>query len=230
LLGIRHRKAHPISFIMKGRANLIREFIAKVDWVTPENISFLLYGENNANLRNDADFVLGRMTTAKKLEKRLKMLGNDYEKIYALADNPKHAKGNRNLKHDVKLRNVLAVMKPEKCQCNKIGADADIEINGDKFFLEFDNGHEDEAFLRNKLLTHYGGEGKFRVIFIMASRDGEKEQTRFDKLFKIVESSLKNKKGRVLGAMYSQYLIDRKLYNWRGECVINLVGGFMCSV
>lgn len=203
---------------MKGRANLIREFIGKTDWATAENVAYLIFGKCDPELKNDADWALTKLTKLKSSDKKLKLLPNEYQKIYALWDNPKHRKGDRNLNHDIKLRNVLAVLKPDQISIsNYEGADAVIETKGDKFFIELDNGNEDREFLENKIKSQYGGKGEYQVIFIMASREGEKEKTRLENLWKIIESSLKYKKGRVLGACYSQFLQDQKLNNWKGK-------------
>lgn len=69
----------------------------------------------------------------------------------------------------------MAIMNPPKYRFPKYGADAEIELGGDTFYLELDNSHEDEKALRRKVETHYAGEGGFRVIFVMATRPGERE-------------------------------------------------------
>jgi len=71
-----------------------------------------------------------------------------------------------------------------------------------------------------KKLERYSGEGTFRVVFFMRNQNNaDLDRTRLNKLFEIVKRVMYKKPNRVLGACYSDFLRDGKIFNLKGEVV-----------
>lgn len=224
--GLTPFEPRPISQFMLNR-KLIRAFINSVNWATARNIDILLNGKvtNSQTLRVE----LGDMVNdIKNPDLKLKCLHNSIGRaVYAMHRYHKNyvAEGNHFI-HDCRLRDCLAKYVHNHgngylaLMHLKPPADATTErLDNTNLYFEMDNGYQNADALADKIRTHYSKDGAYQVIFFMADREGKPhlEKARLDKLFEIVIKTLPKKKGRVLGACYSQYLLDGKLYNWKDE-------------
>lgn len=202
---------------MKNERPLIREFLEKVEWATPENISYLLHGESSRELNIKTGSTLFQMAT-RKVNGAIKKLPNHKYAVYADPQSKKKDKGTHNLDHDIKLRNVLGkFLHGKSIDGLSLKPPADATLRN--IYFEMDNGHMNNGQLIEKIETHYKGKGQFRVIFIMADRYDKPhlEEERLKKLFEILEKVMHHKPNRILGACYTKFLSDGKLYNLRGE-------------
>lgn len=212
---------------------MIRTFIAKADWATTTNLSYLLSGK--CDRRNYAVVAaeLNSMCRIKRREIRLKKLNHEFYTPYALALSSRHSLNRQHAEHDIKLRDCLGKYF-HHCGHGlmdylslKTFADAMLTLNTGSLYFEFDNGHMTRSQLTEKIRNHYAGKGAFRVIFWMASaeyshykhsqRINSLEEKRLNMLFEIIKHNLKDKPNRILGAKYHQYLKDGKIYNYREE-------------
>jgi hypothetical protein len=210
----------PLFFMNR---NLARSFIRAVNWATVQNIDLLMNGKITKSMPLRVD--LGDMTEIVNPELALKRLRNLYgSAVYSMKDyNRQDIGASPKFFHDCYLRDCLAKFlhgKEFDFSNLLIKGSPDATITGkETLYFEFDNGHQDKKMLADKLQTHYLKDGSYRVIFFMGDREKKAhlEKARLDKLFEIVKTALPKKKGRILGACYSQYLIDGKIYNWKGE-------------
>lgn len=198
-----------------------KDYLEAVEWATPK--CFIILGAGKYTTRGTVPIrvdlcKMSQMGAIRKLSQRRR------EAVYASVNSKRYDVGCGNrFDHDVRLRECLAKyfhdhaidLKFLKLENDK-HADAYFNDGKTRLYFEFDNGNEDEAQLREKFQKYYKDEGKYRVIFFMASRYNQ-EQSRLDKLFNIVEGEMKGLTGRILGACYSQYLENGKVYNLRGE-------------
>jgi hypothetical protein len=218
---------------MKLSRSLIREFIAKAEWATASNITYLLSGKCR---RRDYAVVaaeLNSMCKTKRKELRLKKLHHDFHTCYALAESSKTAISRQHAEHDIRLRNSLGKYF-RTCGHGLIQyltlrtfADAKLTLNTQDLYFEFDSGHMGRKQLIEKINAHYKGRGAFRVIFWMGTaeyahwKDLERiknlERRRLNMLFDIVTRGLKDKPNRVLGAGYHDYLEIGRLYTCKGS-------------
>lgn len=203
----------------------IRQFIEAMDWITPDNASYLIDGTFSPQHYDKWQKKLEVMTKTKKSELALKKVVNDNSNVaYALRTNGLNRLTYFKYWHDRKLRNCIARLIYDHGNgwlgLSELHGFADFQTDTPfgKFYFEFDNNTMNDDKLIDKIKSHYSGEGKYRVIFFMGHRIPELEQKRLEKLFEIVKNTLPSKKGRILGACYSQYLKDGKFYDWRNEC------------
>lgn len=196
---------------------MFRRFCQLVNWATPENCSYLSFGHWDYVRENDADQICRQMLKNKDHQKRLKLLDNEIKRVYTNYLNPNHSKGLRNFPHDIKLRNCLALVirkYPDAViRVFEKGADADIHLNGTRYYFEFDNGTETTKKLVEKIKTHYQDDSL--VVFVMRSRMDELEDSRVSKLRTILEGF--PKRGRFFVGGYSEFTKDLKATNHRGE-------------
>ncbi len=134
--------------------------------------------------------------------------------------------GDHHFLHDSQLRDCLAkylhdrnLNGIEQLSVSWIRENPDAHLGN--IYFEFDNGHMNDDQLIEKIRKNYTGQVAFRVVFFMRHRydDIEGEKRRLDKLFEIVRSTLQKKPNRILGATYSGFLHDGKVFNLKGEVV-----------
>ncbi len=164
------------------------------------------------------------MTRTKRVLSLKKLYDYGGHAVYGSPCTKKKDIGSHHFLHDNRLRDCLAKFLNDRnlkgIEQLSIGR---TEINPDAYignlYFEFDNGHMDDDQLSDKIRNNYSGNGAFRVIFFMRHRydDPEGEIRRLDKLFEIIKKTLPSKKGRVIGACYSQYLKDGAIYNVKGD-------------
>lgn len=209
----------------KGYRKLIREFLKAVEWANHRNVSFLINGTATYRQSNWADTEMAEMVKAKRTQPadQIKKLLNERYNIYATISSDKKDKGNKDIEHDLKLRDVLAkflfdraYQGMDKLSVKRIQGNPDAHLGN--IYFELDNGHEEDKTLREKL-ERYAGPGAFQVIFIMAHRYGDKglESARLEKIQRLGNEVLRCKPNRILSATYHGYLEDGKLYNLRNE-------------
>ena len=204
---------------MKGLRNKIRRFIEAVEWAVPSNIAYLIDGTYSPKLYLKYWDEMDEMTKTKRVQRLYRVRSQDKKSAFTVNVNREDI-GTQHYVHDISLRNCLARFFFDR----GMGGIEDLHFRkpadatlGNLFF-EFDNGHMDEKQLRNKIGSYYGGKGSFRVIFFMAHRtEPALEYKRLEMLFDILKEVMYKKPNRVIGACYSQFLKDGKIYNLRGD-------------
>jgi hypothetical protein len=205
----------------KGFRRLIRAYLKGVEWCNPRNVSILIYGDPTQY--NWADTELIEMVNAKRVSPAdsVKRLTNIRHHIFATPSSKKKDKGDFNIEHDIKLRDVIAkhlfLNRWEglgTVSVQRIAGNPDAHIG--RLYFELDNGHEDDSQLSEKL-KRYSGKGAFQVAFIMAHRYGDRdlESKRLAKLFDLSKKILRHKPNRILGAAYSEYLENGRLSTFK---------------
>ncbi len=166
------------------------------------------------------------MMRTKKTPIRLERISHEYYSIYKLATDPKSHVNKQHAFHDIRLRDCLGKLFHNEDITNlKISNTGDAEAGG--VYFEMDNGHMNEDQLRDKIQRYYSGKGKFIVIFWMATAEyahwktkeniKRLEKNRLNMLFDILKETMREKPNRILGACYSQFLEDGKLYTMKGD-------------
>lgn len=224
-LALRHKTAslQLAFYYMKGKRNLIRQFVKSVDWVTPANIAYLLEGRYDSKIYQKYFKELEEMTITRHGALR-KIKNGDGMTGFTSSEVRNHIPTYL-YNHDVALRNCVARFLFDRghqgigiASVKRIKGNPDAHIGN--VYFEFDNGGEGTAELSKKI-NRYNGDGRFRVIFFMKNRDNaELDHTRLNKLFEIIKKVMKKKPNRILGACYTQYLQDGKVYNLRGESTL----------
>jgi hypothetical protein len=201
-----------------GKRNQIRQFIEAVQWATPSNISYLLEGRYDSSLYRKYEKELIEMTQTRYVTPLKKIENNDGRRAFTYMRTRKDI-GTQHFNHDTKLRNCIArFFYDNGMKKASFKGTADVTIGN--LFFEFDNGHMNNDQLEEKLRTHYLGKGSYRVVFFMSHRYNEDlEKERLVKLFEIVREVMYKKPNRILGTCYTQYLLDGKIYNLKGEKV-----------
>ena len=203
---------------------LIRQFIQCVDWVTPKNICFLVYGRFTTNDYRKINGLLHKMARTKRIPP-LKKLPCYLLTVFARHDTSKRNIGSFKFLHDSRLRDCLARYlydrQYEGLTDLRLGKYADAVC--EDVFFELDNGNEDRKQLYEKIKYNYSGKGKFRAVFWMTTdyythwktKENIKklEENRLKLLFEVVQKTTRHKPNRILAASYHQYLEDGKLYN-----------------
>lgn len=206
-----------------GIRDTIRQFLKGVEWCNASNIALLIRGTNESKAFNWADFELYEMAASKNPEKRVKILPNPDHHIFADIQSKKRDKGNHQLDHDLKLRDVLAKYLYlrnyegiEQLSVKRIKNNPDGHIGN--LYFELDSGHEDDAQLKEKL-ERYSGPGKYQVFFIMAHRYGSQalEASRAAKLMELGRAKLRHKPNRILVSSYSHFIAGGHPYNLKGD-------------
>ncbi|MFA5823211.1 MAG: hypothetical protein WC853_09065 [Thermodesulfovibrionales bacterium] len=205
----------------------IRKFIDAVEWATVRNIIVLANGRYTNHGAAVVRTELEKMTKTKSVLPLKKLYDYGGHAVYGSPCTKKKDIGSHHFLHDNRLRDCLAKFLSDR---NLKGVEqlsvSRIEINPDahlgNLYFEFDNGHMDDDQLADKIRNNYSGNGAFRVIFFMRHRydDAGGEDRRLDKLFEIVKNTLPSKKGRILGACYSEFLKDGKIHNCKWEEII----------
>ena len=203
----------------------IRKFIDAVEWSTVRNIIILANGRytshGSAVIRNE----LEKMTRTKRIPALRKLHDQGKHAVYGSPYTQKKDVGNHHFLHDNQLRDCLAkflydrnLQGIEQLSVRKIRGNPDAHLGN--IYFEFDNGHLNDDQLIAKIRNNYSGHGAFRVIFFMRHRydDPAGEQARLAKLFEIVKTTVPDKPNRILGATYTGFLENGKLFNlkWMG--------------
>ena len=194
-----------------------------VEWANPRSISILVHG--HAGKYHWADTELFEMVKTDRIQpdEKIKRLYNERHHIFATIGSKKRDKGNTNLEHDMKLRDVLAKFIYDRgwqgitgLSTRRIPGNPDAHLG--TIYFELDTGHEDDAELTRKLIG-YSGSGAFQVIFIMAHRFGVKEleEKRLEKILNLGNKVLGHKPNRILSATYHGFLANGQFYNLKGE-------------
>ena len=215
------RTCSPDTFLMnqKGYRAIIRQFLKGVEWAGPRSVSILIHG--HAGDYNWADTELAEMTATKRPPPIKRLISQHH--IFATPESRKKDKGEYCLDHDLKLRDVLArylfangYRGIDQVSVRHIPGNPDAHIGN--LYFELDNGHENDAQLREKL-ERWAGPGAFQVVFVMAHRYGDTglEDRRLTRLFELSSRILYHKPNRILGACYSQFLKDGVMRNVRGK-------------
>ena len=198
----------------------IHQFLYAVDWATANSLCLLGYGDTSKYQVTVAE--LYKMTKTKRVPP-LKHFKNDMGyAVFAQPDTKRKGIGDQRFIHDMRLRECLGRYLFDR---NLEGID-ELTIQEDekradarlgKIYFEFDNGRMADEQLEEKIRTRYSGRGNVQVIFWMASRYHEElEEKRLEKLFEICKKVLYDKPNRVIGATYSGFIRDGKLYNYKG--------------
>ena len=202
----------------KGYRAVIRQFLRGVEWASPRNISILIHG--HAGEANWAATELSEMASTRRIRPLRRLLGPRH--TFATPETAKKDKGEFNIEHDLKLRDVLAKFfyirkyaDLENLSVRHIPGNPDAHVGS--LFFELDNGHENDAQLAEKL-QRYTGPGAFQVIFVMAHRYGDPalEAKRLEKLLALGGSVLGRKPNRVIAGTYHGFLTDGSLANLKG--------------
>jgi cystathionine beta-lyase family protein involved in aluminum resistance len=118
--------------------------------------------------------------------------------------------------HDVCIRDVIGKFLHDRGrQIVSFEQPADASILHYRF--ELDNGHMNDSQLEKKLVEHYT-KTNVQVVFIMRHREAPQlEAKRLEKIFHISEKIFEDKPNKVLGACYSEFLDNGKIYNRKGK-------------
>lgn len=215
------RTCSPDTSFMKQASYraIIRRFLRGVEWASPRNVSILIHG--HAGEANWAATELAEMAATKRVPPIKRLISPRH--LYATPESAKKDKGEFNIEHDLKLRDVLArflcgtgYREIDRVSVRRNPWNADAHIGN--LYFELDNGHENDAQLTEKL-RRYAIPGTFQVIFIMAHRYGQKEleNCRLEKLFEIGNKIVGHKPNRILGATHHGFLDSGILKNLKGE-------------
>jgi hypothetical protein len=205
----------------KGYRAIIRKFLEGVEWAGPRSVSVLIHG--HAGKYNWADTELAEMTATKRPPPIKRLISQHH--IFATPESRKKDKGEFLLEHDMKLRDVLArhlyatgYRDIEQVSVRHVPGNPDAHIGN--LFFELDNGHENDAQLREKL-ERWAGPGAFQVVFVMAHRYGnpDLEESRLERIVNLGNEILRHKPNRILAAGLSAYLKSANLQNLRGDVV-----------
>lgn len=204
----------------------IRQFINAVEWVTPRNICYLVYGDFDTKKYRKVNALLHKMARTKRVPP-LKKLPCYLMSVFATHLSKKKNIGSFKFLHDSRLRDCLAryFYDRQYQDIEQLKLDNKADAVFGSIFFEFDNGNEDRKQLREKIREYYSGKGKFQVLFWMATdyythwktkENIEKlEENRLNLLFDVVQESLSHKPNRVLAASYHQYLKNGQIHNYK---------------
>ncbi len=143
--------------------------------------------------------------------------------VYGSPCTKKKDVGNHHFLHDNQLRDCLAkflhdrnLSGIEQLSVRWIRENPDAHM--ENLYFEFDNGHMDDNQLADKIRNNYSGHGAYRVVFFMRHRYDsiEGEKARLEKLFEIVRNISRKKPNRIVGATYSGFLQNGKIFNHKG--------------
>jgi len=200
------------------KRQIIRQFIDQMEWITPDNASYLIDGDFSPTLYRKWQKTLEVMTFTQNKDKALRKVKNTGGSVaYTLYRSKRNGLPYNNYWHDRRLRNCMA-----KFIHTNGNHDLDLNTYADtqagSLYFEFDSGSETTELI-DKIKRYYCGQGVCRAIFFMAHRDNIErlEKNRLDYLFDIVAKLLRHKPNRVLANTYTSYLKTGKLYNFRRE-------------
>jgi hypothetical protein len=200
--------------MITGKRKNIRWFIETVSWATPENVAYFLEGRSDEKLYRRYCSELFEMTQVKNRELRLKRIQNQNGN-HAFTFDAKLPTFTYN--HDVALRNVLGkyLHDREMYRADEVSFKQPADANIRHYRFELDNGHMTDEQLEEKISNHYR-KGDIQAVFIMRSLYNS-EDARLKKIFDISEKLFYDQPNRILGACYSKFLNNGKLYNRKGE-------------
>lgn len=210
----------PHSLMQKGYRDLIREFLRRVEWATPRNISILIHG--HARETNWAAKELSEMASTRRLQPLKRLISPHH--IFATPASKKRDKGERHLGHDMKLRDVLAKFlhmrnydNLEELSLKQIPGNPDAHI-GRSLLFELDRGYEDDSQLSAKLQS-YSGQGQFQVLYFMSHRysQDELEANRVEKIIALGRTIMPQKPNRVLVCGYTSFIANGPFFNLKGK-------------
>lgn len=215
----------PYVFMQISRIT-IRDFLDKVEWATAGNVCYFLTGRNEKKEMDIVKAELWKMTRTK-----INPLKRPANSLYAVFSYVRDYVGMFKIAHDVKLRNCLGKFFSDNPDLlGELSLEPPADARTKDLYFEMDNGHMDDAQLADKIRTHYSGHGAFRVVFFMATKEFQHWKTkqhlkqlelkRLYMLFEIIKRVLPEKPNRILGASYTQYLEDGKIYNYKGREVL----------
>ncbi len=225
--GFRHKKAASrYIYLMIVNRFLIRQFIRHVKWASVSNLCYLLTGRNERREHNILHVELNRMMKTKNPDIRLNRINHEYYSIYKLAREEKNNINRQHPLHEIRLRDCLGKYFHGK-DFEGLSVPNTYDAHYQNICFEFDNGNMSKDQLIDKIKRHYTGKGIFQVIFWMATAEyahwktkeniKRLENNRLIMLFDILKETMKEKPNRILGASYSQFLEDGKLFNMRRE-------------
>lgn len=203
----------------------IREFLDFVEWACPRHFVII---KNGAYTNKKTLPILVELARMARLGFVKRLNHKRSEAVYATTDCKRYDVGSGNkFDHDSNLRDCIARFLHDHLGYevrikNDKNADALVEKEGSCIYFEMDRGNEDEEQIKKKF-SNYSDKGNYRVIFFMATRySTDNEHKRLEKLFELIGKLMYKKPNRIIGACYSQYLRDGKIYNLRGEPVNDL--------
>jgi len=205
---------------MASKRGKIRWFINEVRWSTPRSVAYFMAGRcDRATLRAYSS-ELSEMQKVKDSSLRLKALRNqEGKRAYTLKAKylPTFM-----FNHDACLRDVLGKLLHDRGMAEvSFAKPSDASIH--HYRLELDNGHMDMKQLGEKIMKHYTRPEMHRcqIVFIMRHREfPHLEDRRLGMLFKLSKMTFKDKPNKVLGACYTKFLEDGKLFNRKGREIL----------
>jgi hypothetical protein len=201
---------------MPTKRDLIRWFIKEVHWATPRNVAYFVEGRCDDKIKSAYSSELSEMQRVKDRSLRLKRIKNqDDNHAYTLSAK---ALPTFLFNHDVCVRDVIGKFLHDRgMQEVSFNKPADASILHYRF--ELDNGHMNESQLESKLLKRYANTNG-QVVFIMRHREcPHLEVVRLQKVFDISEKLFRYKPNKVLGACYTEFLEDGRIYNRKGKAI-----------
>ena len=201
----------------------IRKFIDAVEWATTRNIIILANGSYTTSGAAVIRSELEKMTRTKRVMRLKKLHDQGNHAVYGSPCTKKKDVGNHHFLHDNQLRDCLAkflydrnLNDIEQLSVRWIRENPDAHL--ENIYFEFDNGHMNDDQLIEKIRKNYSSHGAYRVVFFMRHRydNTEGEKVRLEKLFEIARQTLRKKPNRILGATYSGFLQNGKVFNLNG--------------
>ena len=203
----------------------IRKFIDAVEWSTVRNIIILANGRYTSHGSAVIRSELEKMTRTKRVPPLRKLHDQGNHAVYGSSYTKKKDVGSHHFLHDTYLRDCLVkflydrnLKGIEELSTRRIRENPDAHLGN--IYFEFDSGHMNDDQLISKIQRNYSNDGAFRVIFFMKHRYNNPagEHARLAKLFELVKRTLPHKPNRILGATYTGYLTNGKIFNlkWTG--------------
>lgn len=186
-------------------------------WITIENVAYLLKGKHD--LRAVSPY-LDYLTKRKKDPLVREICKGIPNTIYRLEGVRPYGLGRFIFSHNKDFLNCLAYHGYRGgslafVRKNDLGADAKLG----RFYWEFDTGHRDENQFIDQMQKYLPRKGERKqVVYILQHREGkpEGEEKRLQMYFDIAKK-LTKKPNVFLGAAYSEFLKNGKLWNFRRE-------------
>jgi hypothetical protein len=200
---------------MVSKRSKIRWFIKEVHWALPRNLACFMEGNCNEAIIRKYSSELSEMMREKDRSLRLKTITNqDGKRAYVMYSYSKPLPTFL-FNHDACLRDVIGKFLHDRGMHEvslKKPADASIL----HYCIELDNGHMDDSQLEKKLWDNYT-RLNVQVIFIIRHRElPHLEDKRLKKVFEVSKRVFPHKPNKVLGACYTAFLENGRLYNRKG--------------
>jgi len=204
----------------------VRRFVDAVEWVSSRNIIILARGRYLGDHSNIYRVELDRLAKTKRVEPLRKIRSQAGHIVYTIPRSKKNTIGTFKFFHDNCLRDCLAKFIHDRDYRDIEKLSIANDKNADAYFpglyFEFDNGHMTDRQLEEKLRATYSDQGAYRVLFIMGSRySAEAERARLKKIIDIAKRVLYKKPGRILATTYHGYMDTGKVFNAKGEVILN---------